>query len=80
MREIVVTKLQRDADGVWTARASFDGNTVPVTRFYGSWGTIPVGGRWQDLPREVAAALQKRVRTIETRERQEAAREEKAAA
>lgn len=72
--EITITKLQRDEYGVWTARVSRDGSTIPVTRRFGSWGTIPDdAGRWSHLPYEFAAALQKRVRSIERRESSEKA-------
>lgn len=80
MATFVITKLQRDGDGLWTARVVVNGEAVPVTRRYGSWGTIPDGGRWTQLIPEVAAALQKRVWPTENRERIEREKAQKVAA
>lgn len=71
MPELTITKLQRDEDGFWTARVSINGDTVPVTRRFGVWGTVPEAGRWRPLLTEYAERLQERVRPIEKRERQE---------
>lgn len=79
MPDLIITKLERDEFGVWTAHVSRAGNTIPVTRRYGSWGTIPEGGRWAQLLPDVAAALQKRVFPIENRERIEREKARKAA-
>lgn len=70
MTEFIVTKLERDAEGHWAARVTpSGGRTMPVTRRYGSWmvDSKPL----REVPSKVAAALQQRVRRLESRERAE---------
>lgn len=71
--DVIITKVQRDEDGYWTARVSVDGDTVPVTRRFGVWGTVPEGGRWRPILPEFAVPLQKRVATAEKHESAEQA-------
>jgi len=73
--QLRVTKLQRHTDdGYWTARVNLNGVTVEVDRQHGSWqATVrrAPGHRTflrRDVLPYVAAALQDRVRTLETRE------------
>ena len=66
---VIVTKLHRADHGELEARVSIgDGRAVPVTRRFGSWGTVPDGGRWRQLLPEVAIELQKRAREFEGHE------------
>lgn len=70
-----ITKLRRDPDGVWRARVSCDGCTVDVDRRYGSWQAEVRAAKHartftrHDIPRPVAAELQRRVKRLEGRER-----------
>lgn len=69
---MIVTDLRRADHGELEASVSVNGGTVPVTRRYGSWGTLPDGeGRWSHLVPSVAAELQDRARRFEKQERSE---------
>ena len=82
-----ITKLCRDEHGHWRARITPDeGETLVVTRRWGSWLVAPGSGNYlRELAavglREAPAALQERVRRLEGRERElVAARRREAAA
>lgn len=69
MTGIIVTKLRREDHGELEANLSIGGTTVPVTRKFGSWGTIPdERGSWIALPPRLGFALQERARRFERRE------------
>lgn len=66
---LIVTKLRRTESGELEARVSLAGRTVPVTRRFGSWTTVPDRqGRFRDLQRWVAVELQKRARPLDREE------------
>lgn len=76
---LTITKLERNGDGIWTARVSLNGQTINVDRRYGSWQALVPDERRGNKPvrreirPEVAAALQDKVRPIEKKERELAA-------
>lgn len=77
MTGIQVRNLQRHDGGpcgrhFWTAEIVNGDQRLPVTRRYGSWlAESPTGLR--ELPRELAARLQAKVRPLERRDQREAA-------
>lgn len=69
-RGLTITDLERSADGYWTANVSVTGDTIPVTRQFGAWGTVPDGGGcWKLVKFEIAEALQAEIASIEKAER-----------
>jgi hypothetical protein len=74
--QVEITDLSRER-GYWTARVSIGRLMIEVDRRYGSWmEVVGSGGREvcrRELLPHVAAALQERVRPIESRERRERA-------
>lgn len=71
MAEFIITKLERDDQGHWHARVTpSGGQTIKVTRRYGSWlsDTSPMKELAALGLKEAPAALQQRVRRRELAE------------
>lgn len=68
MEDVTITKFGYDESGILTARVSRDGKTVPVTRRYGSWTTVPDDrGAFRDVLPVIARDLQAKARKLERR-------------
>lgn len=69
---LIITKLRRAGHDELEANVTLDRETLPVQRWWGSWGTIPdERGSYKHVPFEIARVLQDRARSFERREQQQ---------